>query len=237
MITGLVSGLVKPGDRVDVQYIPDVLSGDPRMGNGTVMTLIKAAKVLAINGNTHQTKIQRGANTVTLELTQKQANVANLAAARGQLNLIGNPDGEPEEVLNIASDDRTTMDEILNFGPQETPKPPFTVEQYRGGGRSLVLFDENGNRLPYPNSGTTTDSPFGTNRVPGGNGTFDTNNSRYWNDWNGNSNQSPYSRPYSAPDSGTSNDGSAQPNSFRRQPPPQRRGDQTAQRGRTAPQR
>lgn len=153
--THLVSGLIKPGQYVDVHLTPTGLERDERAQGGITLTLFKGVKTLAINRGQRLTGAgDRNGNQVTLEVTPRQANVLILAKGHGDLTLTYNPDGEGNGGVLAGTDDRATFDEILGLQPVPKPGPPFTIENYKAAGRSTVQFRD-GKRLDmYGGAGT-----------------------------------------------------------------------------------
>ena len=91
-----VSGLIEPGDRVDVIAVP------PRVGNETprATTILRGVLVLAMGGQTesaHATPAPDNQNTttVTLAVTPKQADLLALADVNTTLRLALRPPQEP----------------------------------------------------------------------------------------------------------------------------------------------
>jgi pilus assembly protein CpaB len=104
-----VSGLIQPGDRVDVIAIP------PAKGNGPppkAVTIFRAVRVLAVgnaleNPSATPSPSEQEATTVTLEVTPKQADVLSWADANSALRLALRspreaPRTEPVEELTLA---------------------------------------------------------------------------------------------------------------------------------------
>ena len=139
--TALVDGLIKPGEFVDMHFTPSGMDTDPRAGGGLTMTLLKGVKILAINRLTMQGNIESDRNTVTLELTQDQANVVLLASNKGSLNLSYNPNGQGDGAIALKGKDRATLEEILGLEPAKKPADPFVSQVYRGNSRQEVKFE------------------------------------------------------------------------------------------------
>jgi pilus assembly protein CpaB len=142
-----VDGLVRPGHYVDVHFTPSGFDGEATTG-GLTMTLFKGVKVLAINRSTRGSGAPgRGGNTVTLELTEQQANIIILARDKGELNLTYTPTGKGDGGVAVSREDRATLNEILGLEPPQEPEPPFTSEIYYGSGRHTNTFEKNGRRV------------------------------------------------------------------------------------------
>jgi pilus assembly protein CpaB len=137
--TNLVSGLIKPGQFVDVHLTPSGVPDDERTGGGMTMTLFKGVKILAMNRSQTAGGVDRSGNQVTVELTPRQANEVILAKDRGELTMSYNPEATEAAPPAPANDDRATFNEILGLAPLKLD-PPFITEHYRGSGRSTLPF-------------------------------------------------------------------------------------------------
>ena len=91
-----VSGLIEPGDRVDVIAVP------PRVGNETprATTILRGVLVLAMGGQTESARAtpspdNQNTTTVTLAVTPKQADLLALADVNTTLRLALRPPQEP----------------------------------------------------------------------------------------------------------------------------------------------
>ena len=135
----VVDGLIQPRQYVDVHLTPSNTS-DPRLRGGTTMTLFKGVKVLAMNRSVSSSNVDRGGNSVTLELTPEQANIVILADTAGELTMSYNPNGKGTGGVTISDADRATLEEILNLDPLSEPTPPFQTEQFRGGRRAVNIY-------------------------------------------------------------------------------------------------
>ena len=51
--------------------------------------------------------------------------------------------------MTAGSEDRATLEEILDLKPLPQPAPPFTVESFKGSIRTKLQF-RNGKRIGYP---------------------------------------------------------------------------------------
>ncbi len=155
----MVDGMIKPGQFVDILFTasaggPGVV--DSSFQGGFTMRLFEGVKILAINRNFTQSRVDRGANHVTLELTQAQTNIVVLAQDRGKLTLTYNPsDAVGDGGLALSNEERVTLFEILGLKKQEpvNPKDPIQTEIYRGHSRITVQFDEKGKLLSGGSSG------------------------------------------------------------------------------------
>lgn len=141
----IVDGLVRAGEYVDVHFTPSGYNDD-RFRGGLTMTLFKGVKVLTVNRGRSAVGAARagGINTVTLELSPEQSNILLLAKGKGELNLTYTPDGPGNGGVALADDDRAFLEEILGLAPPPEPKKPFVTEHYRGAGRGVMAFNDDG---------------------------------------------------------------------------------------------
>ena len=143
----IVDGIIKPGDSVDVLFTAQgggVAGGDSTFQGGLTMRLFEGVKVLAINRNFGQSRVDRGNNHVTLELTVSQTNIVVLAKDRGKITLTYNPNGKGDGGLALSSEERVTLFELLGLQRSEPAKPPFATDIYRGASRATNRFDDRG---------------------------------------------------------------------------------------------
>jgi pilus assembly protein CpaB len=140
--TSAVDGLVRPGEYVDVHFTPASYRDQDRTG-GLTMTLFKGVKVLALHRGAYGASAGRGGTTVTLALTEEQANILIQARDKGGLTLTYTPDGRGNGGVAVSREDRATLDEILGLGPEDRP---FASEVFHGSSRSVNEF-QNGRRV------------------------------------------------------------------------------------------
>ena len=183
--TGMVSGLIRKGQFVDVMMTVDQAGtgGGTRLNNiGTGSTgglpggrdpmtlqLFDGVKVYEIT----RARSARGAQDVVLELTPEQQRIMILAKDKGAINLSYNPQGPGNGGVSVQAsrDDRILLSEILGYEdplpePDEEPQP-FLTEQYRNGGRSNAWYDEDGKRTGPPrNQNGFNNGGFGNGGVP-----------------------------------------------------------------------
>lgn len=144
----MVDGLVRPGQYVDVLFT--YLSGgnaDDRFQGGVTMRLFEGIKILAINRNSSQGRVDRTNNRVTLEVTEAQQNILVLAKDKGEITLTYNPNGKGNGGLALSNAERVTLYEILGLRKPDPEKEPFLTEAYRGTGRGTLMFNDRGRRL------------------------------------------------------------------------------------------
>lgn len=108
-----VAGLVRPGDRVDVQVVypgADALSGARGTGRSRAQALLQMVQVLAVGDIVVGTPPQEGAappppaRTVTLALTPDQVSTLSLAKSTGGLTLsLRNPADSAQVAVAVAA--------------------------------------------------------------------------------------------------------------------------------------
>ncbi len=146
--TEMVSGLIRPGNYVDVFMTVDRAprSGDRNRGDGAMLLkLFDGVKVLAIDGRySGLQNAARRRNDVVLELSQRQQEVMVLAKSKGEISLTFNPNGPGSGGVNVESSrqNRVTLDELL--GMDDVDETPFVTEQFRNGGRADAFYDDDG---------------------------------------------------------------------------------------------
>ena len=167
----VVDGLIKPGDTVDVLFTAQGGSSanDNTFQGGITMRLFEGIKVLAINRNFAQGRVDRGNNHVTLELTVAQTNIIVLAKDRGKITLTYNPNGRGNGGLALSNEERVTLFELLGLEKSEPVKEPYTTQIFRGTDHTKNQFDEKG-RLLDNNSRNRIDNNQNTKyQLPNGN--------------------------------------------------------------------
>lgn len=148
----MVDGIIKPGDHVDILFTASG-GNDANFQGGLTMRLFEGIKVLAINRNFAQGKVDRGNNHVTLEVTVAQQNIIVLARDRGKLTLTYNPNGRGNGGLALSNDERITLYEILGMQKPAPAKDMFATEIYKGNAHTKNHFDDRGRLLdPYQRS-------------------------------------------------------------------------------------
>lgn len=145
--TAAVDGLVKPGDYVDIHFVP-AWQRDAARNGGMIMTLFKGVRVIALNRSVSSSNeaAARGTNTATLEMTPDHANILLLASKKGQMTLVYTPDGKAENQFALREQDRAYLDEILGLKPIEPKKNeeirPTVTELFSGASRRLQTFKD-----------------------------------------------------------------------------------------------
>ncbi|HQZ64203.1 MAG TPA: Flp pilus assembly protein CpaB [Planctomycetaceae bacterium] len=147
--TAILTGMIKPGQYVDVHITTGSGNGNQLQSNGgspamfrtgVVATLFEGVKVVSVNRGRGGNSLQNsggGGQNITLELDEDQARVALLAQNQGQLSVTYNPSGPGSGGISVKSkNDRISMAELMGEEPPEKEKKPFKIEHYRGGGRS-----------------------------------------------------------------------------------------------------
>lgn len=142
----VVDGLIKPGDNVDVLFTAQGggTNNDNTYQGGLTMRLFEGVKVLAINRNFAQGKVDKGNNHVTLELTVPQSNIIVLAQQRGKITLTYNPNGKGNGGLALSNEERVTLYELLGLVKSDPRIEPFVTEIFRGSKRTQNKFDGKG---------------------------------------------------------------------------------------------
>lgn len=145
----MVDGIIKPSDTVDVLFTAQGTGGagiaDSYQG-GLTMRLFEGVKVLAINRNFAQGRVDRANNHVTLELTVPQTNILVLAKDKGKITLTYNPNGKGNGGLALSNAERVTLFELLGLEKADPIKEPFLTELFKGSTRSAHRFDAQGRR-------------------------------------------------------------------------------------------
>ena len=173
--TAVLSGMIKPGQFVDVHMTTDAggssgsavrlqsTGGSMALGSGVganrsgmTVTLFKGVKVVAVSRAGGATSSLQGGGTsqsVTLELDEDQARRMLLAQRNGSIALTYNPVGSGTNGIEIKSEEnRVTVEQLLGLSKEPEPKKPFKTEHYHGGGRSTSYWND-GERIDYQGSG------------------------------------------------------------------------------------
>ena len=153
----MVDGIIKPGDSVDVLFTSQGagVGSDNTYQGGLTMRLFEGVKVLAINRNFAQGRVDRGNNHVTLELTVTQTNIVVLAKDRGKITLTYNPNGKGTGGLALSNAERVTLYELLGLQKSDPLKEPFTTEIFRNSNRVANRFDDKGRFFDRANNNPT----------------------------------------------------------------------------------
>ena len=114
-----VSGLIQPGDRVDVIAIPPKVGDDPPKA----VTILRGIRVLAVGSNLENPSAtpspqEQGSTTITLEVNPKQANLIAWADADSNLRLALRSPKEP-----IRSEDVQQLSFGTSAAPMTLPAP------------------------------------------------------------------------------------------------------------------
>lgn len=122
-----VAGLVRPGDRVDVQVVypgADAISGARGAGRSRAQTLLQTVQVLAVGEAvvgaqpSSDGTAASPARTVTLALTPEQVSTLSLAKSTGALTLSLRNPADGEQVAFAAATPRA---------PAPSPTPPVAA--------------------------------------------------------------------------------------------------------------
>ncbi len=161
----IMSGLIKPGDFVDIQFTPTELRSDPRYAlvGGMSIKLFKGVRVLALNRDFVQTPLQASQNSVTLEIADDDTGILELCSKQGELTLQFTNVGDGRATVQVQDPNRPTLEEILQLPPvPEEPEPPappepdrFTSRVYR---RSTVRTQRFQDGVPAGNTSDWIDT-------------------------------------------------------------------------------
>lgn len=130
--TSALSGILRPGDRVDIIAtfsVPRVVKGK-KVTQPVTATLFQNVLVLVVGDGT-----RRGTGTVIVALTPQEIGIITVAQEMGKLQLILRPKAETE-VQPIPS--ISPQDVLRMYIPEEEIPPQTTVEIIRGGEREEV---------------------------------------------------------------------------------------------------
>ena len=153
----VLSGLVFPGDRVDI-ILSHTLPGRGQQGDSVQAseTVLSDVRVLALDQRlSNPDNEPQGAQTVTFEVTPKQAEQLSVAQQLGQLRLSlrsiaedargATASGETPS-FTISSEVSRLLGEPRDTGsqtPDETAPEPFTVDVIRGTSTQVRSFGGN----------------------------------------------------------------------------------------------
>ncbi|MDA1165115.1 MAG: Flp pilus assembly protein CpaB [Planctomycetota bacterium] len=184
----VMSGLLRPGDHVDVQFTPTAgATSDPRYQKIGAMSVVlfKGVRLLAINRLFVQSDLAAGGNNVTLEIAESDVAILRLADENGDLYLSYNPIPNGTSTVTVANPDRPTLEELLQLPPiPEEPVAPqpnvYRSWVYSGSGGRMTTFvngvpsygnvgnyDYNGSVAP--NQSTVAPNGVNGNGYPNGN--------------------------------------------------------------------
>jgi len=121
-----VSGLILPGDRVDVLvYLQIHRQDNPSMKKQVTRTILTNCRVFAVNEQIHRQTDENGnsiaAKTVSLLVTPKQVEILVLASRLGSLSLSLRPPDEDGDDIAGKTDD-ATIQELLGLTEDADPK-------------------------------------------------------------------------------------------------------------------
>lgn len=134
-----VAGLIFPGDRIDILLnmafeLEDEEGGSSNYRPQTSETILQNVRLLATDRRTNDIDAEpRKANTVTIEVTPKQAEMVKVAATMGSLHMslrgLGKPDGQPSGPTVASAEAMATSASFLaetvagTPGDQAKPNP------------------------------------------------------------------------------------------------------------------
>ena len=137
-----VDGIVKTGDRVNIQFTP-ASAPDMNETGGYTMTLMKGIKVLAMNRNLAGAPARgRATGSMVVEVSPEQAKILLLCKDKGQLNMTYTTETENSGRIVLKDSEKATLAEILNVSPPDKPIAPIVTELYSGNGRRLHTFKD-----------------------------------------------------------------------------------------------
>ncbi len=137
-----VGGFIRPGDNIDILWtvkLPEVQGGDT-----VTMMLFQNVSVLAVGnqmiGRPTDSKESGDKYTVTLAMTPQEASLLMYARTQGNIQLSLRPRNDKGEPVAVPpANSRAVMEAVLGKAVGvDTPKPPRTVEIFRGLDRSVV---------------------------------------------------------------------------------------------------
>jgi pilus assembly protein CpaB len=155
-----VSGLIQPGDRVDVIAVP------PRNGPDAppAATILRGLKVLAVGTSLETSSAtpspeEQTSTTVTLEVTPRQADLIAMADQNASLRLaLRSPreplNSEPTEALHFPADESQQPQQQVAAAPapapaQAAPAPPPRAPDPAPHGNIMII---DGDRIGYATS-------------------------------------------------------------------------------------
>ncbi len=138
--TTSVEGFTRPNTRVDVLY-----AFTDRDGQRKVATIVRFAKILSYGGVTANTgtnnRTEGAAKTVTVLVTERDAQRIELAKTTGQLSLVLVGDNEPGRVTSEPS--VVTLDTIIGAAPTDA------IKKNPVAGRMMVTDPKTGQKVSY----------------------------------------------------------------------------------------
>ncbi len=147
------SGLILPGDRVDVLvYLQVVNQNNRSQKKQMTRTILTNCRVFAVNEQIHRETDAQGntiaAKTVSLLVTPKQAEILVLASKLGSLSLSLRPPDESGDDEAGTADEATLREllgETMNADPQEdkTPAPQPAMAKKNPSSNSFLDFLKN----------------------------------------------------------------------------------------------
>lgn len=136
--TATVDGIVKVGDRVNIQFTPTT-APDLNVTGGYTMLLMKGIRVVAMNRNASP---RARTGSMTLEVSPEQGRILLLCKDKGQLNMTYTNELSNSGRITLKDSDKATLAEILNVDAPEKQTPPIVTELYSGSGRRLTSFKD-----------------------------------------------------------------------------------------------
>ncbi|TWT30874.1 Flp pilus assembly protein CpaB [Blastopirellula retiformator] len=145
------SGLILPGDRVDVLVY---LRSSGAINKTLTRTILENVRVFAVNEQTHRETDSEGntinAKTVSLLVKPSQVEILMLASQLGQLSLSLRPPNE--QVTDADETDDATVEELLGIDedadPKKTERKPIAKKESDSGGGFLGFLQNYGGSKP-----------------------------------------------------------------------------------------
>jgi pilus assembly protein CpaB len=160
-----VGGFVRPGDQVDILWIPGGAQG--QQAEPVTVTLFQDVPVLAVGGTMvgsdggGEAQPSSDQYTVTIGLGPQETSLLLFARQQGQLQLALRPKSEKGEVPVVPASMQMLMQKVLGVLPQEPGDggpPTREVEVFRGLQRSVVVIrgPGQGTAVVPPSAGAPT---------------------------------------------------------------------------------
>jgi len=127
-----VSGFLRPGDRVDVMWIGQIVSPDGRRGRQITRRIRTNLEIIAVDQSADSTRTNASvAKTVTVQVTPED--VLSLAQAQStgklSLSLVGNNETEETQVAEVIEIDQFSLLGVEEAAEPEPEAPVEVVEE------------------------------------------------------------------------------------------------------------
>lgn len=169
-----VSGFIKPGDHIDLILAHQVTpsSTEPPTPHDIAETILSDLRVIAVDQTSDDQKGQASVSkTITMEVTQKQAEIITVAKRVGALSFVlrslPRPDAKANQVAKRVNRRSRTWDSEASRVLPSVGGPKNQIEVVRGVQQqsiSIPLFGgQNGGGLTVIRQGLSTSTTAGTN--------------------------------------------------------------------------